>query len=380
MLIGIDARYALRGLRGIGKYTLNLIKNLSRLDLKNKYILYLDRNDDTILPSQPNIEKKILRSQNYFIYEQFILPRQAVRDGIDILHCTGNTAPVFLSEKIKLVLTLHDVMFLLPKEIMPLSKSLYQRLGRIYRSILVNKIVDRAQEVITDSEYSRKEIERRTYIKKEKICKISLGVDSFFRPVAEKELLDSVRIKYNVGSKFILCLGGIEPRKNTTRFIYVLNSLRKEEDVELLIVGLSEKEKKYFMQLIHNLGIYKRVKLTGFVPESDLLLLYNAATLFLNATLFEGFGLPILEAFACGVPVITANRGAAAEIAGDSALLVDPADINSIREAITRLLSDEGLRYNLKKNGLEEVKHFSWEHAAKETLKIYGDIMNTRKR
>jgi len=376
MLIGIDARYALRGLHGIGKYTLNLILNLSKLDVENQYILYLDNEDnDSVLPFKGNIQKKILKPKNYFIYEQFILPRQALRDRLDILHCTANTAPVVISKKIKLILTLHDVMFLLPKNIIPLSPSLYQRSGRIYRSILVNKIVNRAQKVITDSEYSLKDVERYTHISNKKLCKILLGIDSIFKPIKEKDLLNSIRNKYNVGNKFILCLGGIEPRKNTTAFIQVLSFLKKEKNLNLLVVGLSEKEKEYFIRTIQVLGIYEQVKLAGFISDSDLVLLYNAATLFLHATLLEGFGLPILEAFACGVPVITANRGAAAEIAGDSALLVNPIDIKAIIEAVRRILSDEELRCNLTIKGLERAKQFSWEHTAKETLKIYNEVM-----
>ncbi|WP_298199960.1 glycosyltransferase family 1 protein [Desulfosporosinus sp.] len=378
LIIGIDARFAVHNRRGIGNYTLKLIQNLAEIDSNNEYILYIDRDDlEYVLPNQRNFKIKKLCPSNYLIWEQFVLPMQAKKDNLDILHCTGNTAPLYLYGKITLILTIQDVMYLKPYFILPRSTSLYQRLGRIYRKMIVPKAIKHVSRVITISNFSKKDImEHIPSIKEDSISVIYLAANNSFKVVNKDEAITKLKEKFGINGSYILAFGGIDPRKNTELIINMfIESKRKEQiNEKLVIVGIPNWKQAKFYNIVQESEYRDDIIFTNFVSEEDLVLLYNSASVFLYPSLYEGFGIPPLEAMACGVPVITSNTTSIPEIVGDAALLINPQNGEELKEALLTILNDKNLRYVLISRGFEQVKKFSWQKMAEKTLEVYNSV------
>jgi glycosyltransferase involved in cell wall biosynthesis len=372
MRIGIDVRFAVHERRGIANYGLNLVQNLADMDERNQYILYVDRDECEILPKRRNVVTRVLKPSNYALWEQIVLPLQAVRDGIDILHCTGNTAPVFLDRRIRLITTIHDVMFLKNGEVLPKSVSLYQRAGRWYRRTVVPMTARRLSAVITVSEFSKRDVLKslpelngtRVKVTREAPGEIYRAVD---RTAAARR----IREKYAFDADYILTLGAVDPRKNTDRVIRAFADLKRTDRIpqKLVVVGL-----KSLPQGADGQDLKGQVITTGYVCDEELVDLYNGASIFLYPSLYEGFGIPPLEAMACGTPVITSNVTSIPEIAGDAAVLIDPRNDEQLRHAIRSLLGNAALRAELSRRGLERAKGFSWRKMAEETLELYESV------
>lgn len=384
MKIGIDSRFALHNRRGIGNYTHKLILHLAEIDRQNEYILYTDKDDvKDVLPKQNNFKIKKLLPSNYFIWEQIVLSMQAQKDGVDILHCTGNTSPIYLNNKIKLVTTIHDVMYLKDYSVLPQSSSMYQKLGRLYRKIIVPKTIQRISKIITISNFSKDDIKYQfPALKEDIITVIPEGVDKRFHVVDKNYVTAEVRNKFDITGSYILILGGIDPRKNTEitirQFIELKNELKIRE--KLVIVGIPDWKQTQFYNMVHESPCKKDIIFTDFITEDDLVLLYNCAIIFLYPSLYEGFGLPLLEAMACGVPVIASNITSIPEIVGDAALLINPHCGQEIKKALLHLLNNKNLRDDLTRRGFENVKRFSWQKMARDTLHIYEQVHETNKR
>jgi len=380
MKIGIDARFAVRKRRGIGNYTLRLIRHLAEIDNLNRYILYIDRNDtEQILPKNSNFHVKKLYPSNYFIWEQVVLPRQAKKDGIDILHCTGNTAPIYMDRQVKLVSSIMDVMYLKDYSVLPKSTSLYQRLGRLYRRMVVPRIIKHLSKVITISNYSKYDIIKYfPTLNEEAIVVIYLATNEKFRVIDRSDATVKIKNKFGIIGSYILSLGGTDPRKNTElvieKFIELKDKCRIKEN--LVIVGIPNWKQTKFYDIVNNSLCKKDIIFTDFVSEDELVLLYNCATVFLYPSLYEGFGIPLLEAMACGVPTVTSNVTSMPEIAGNAALLINPRNGEEIKESLLKVLNDKDLRDFLVKRGLEQVKKFSWQRTAQETLELYRSVYN----
>jgi len=377
MRIGIDARL-LSYRRGMGTFVYHLLSNLAVLDRKNQYLLYVSTEPKDLDLSLP--ENFIIRSliwPSYPLWEQISLPLEAMHDDVDVLHCTANTGPLFLSQQIKLVLTIHDVMYLLPYEVLPPSPSVYQRLGRIYRRWIVPHVAKRANAIITVSRHSRQDILRILQVPPERVFVIYEAPSHVFCPLPSKEMIKKVKQRYRIQNRFILALGGLDPRKNTNRTLQAFKdfSEQSKNDYQLVIVGLPRSGQRLFSRTAMEIGITEKVIFTGFVPEEDLVALYNGADVFLYPSLYEGFGLPVLEAMACGTPVIASTAGSIPEIAGESALLIEPKDVEALALAIEQVVTDQTLRHALIARGFEHVKKFSWEKAVRELLAVYEKVM-----
>lgn len=379
MLIGIDARFAVHNRRGIGNYTLQLVQNLADLDSLNEYILYIDRNDlEDVLPKQKNFKIKKLHPSNYLLWEQVILPIQAKKDRVDILHCTGNTAPVLLSRQNKLVSSLMDVMYFKDYSVLPESTSMYQRLGRIYRKTIVSSAMKHVSRIITISNFTKVDIIKHLPNLSEDIFFVTyLAPHERFRFIDRSDAATIVRDRVGIVGRYLLTLGATDPRKNTELVINKFIDIKSERKIKekLVIVGIPNWRQTKFYD-IANKSMWKNdIIFTDFVSDDDLVLLYNCATIFLYPSLYEGFGIPTLEAMACGVPVIASNTTSIPEIVGDAALLIDPNDGKEFKAALLRLLNDEDLRNELIKRGYERAKVFSWKEMAKETLAVYESIL-----
>jgi len=378
MYIGIDARFAVRKRRGIGNYSLKLISNLAEIDSENQYVLYIDRSDtEKVLPNKSNFCIKKLTPANYLIWEQIMLPFQAQRDNLDILHCLGNTAPIFLHSKVKLISSIHDVMYLKNYSEFPQSYSLYQNMGRIYRNLIVPCTVRRLAKIITVSDFSKTDI--LTHLNKLQGNNIHVTHEAAherFKLLRNDRIFEDLKNKYSIKNDFIFTLGATDPRKNTERIIRTFLELKSEGGIseQLVISGLPNWENTIFGKMVQDSKYKNDIIFLDFVTENDLVCLYNYAKVFLYPSLYEGFGLPPLEAMSCGVPVITSNITSIPEIVEDAAILINPHDDEELKDALLLMLLDEKIRSDYIERGFNQVKKFSWRRMATETLEIYKSL------
>jgi glycosyltransferase involved in cell wall biosynthesis len=394
MRIGIDIRYALHTRRGIGSYILNLLRKLIEIDREHQYFLYTDVDDlEGVIPQQDNfqivkislpkylpdrVETGQTKSKSFAIWEQILLPIQAYTDRLDLLHCTGNTAPLYLHPSIELVLTVHDVMFALPSTILSKPKSLYSSLFNQYCTWLLPWIVRRSQTTISVSNYSKQDIIKYTQTNPQKIQVIYPGIDPKFKRVNDL-IVSEIRSKLALPDRFILAFGAPDPRKNTTTVLNTfLNFCQFNDDRSLVIAGVNDTYKTTLLQQIGSSPFKQRIKILPFVDDADLVAIYNAADLLLYPSLYEGCGFPVLEAMACGTPVIASNLTSIPEVAGDAAILIDPMDIDGITSALVQLSTDRDLRQRLIDRGYQQAQSFSWRRTAQENLNIYRATIEQR--
>ena len=219
------------------------------------------------------------------------------------------------------------------------------------------------------------DVQHYLHISKDRVVVIPEGCEPRFRPLAEPEQLYRVRVKYGLPPLYMLCLGTLEPRKNITTLLHAFARLRQilhgEPALHLVVAGARGWREQTIFQTIKSLALEQVVCLPGFINDEDLPALYGGALLFVFPSLYEGFGLPVLEAMSCGVPVVTSNTSAMPEVAGDAALLVDPYDVKGMATAIAAIVHDASLRDNLRQKGLARAQQFSWEMTARQTLDLY---------
>ena len=382
MRIGIDARFAVRSRRGIGNYTLGLINHLAELDHQNEYLLYVDSDDqERVLPIQENFRARKIGPANYAVWEQLLLPARAKEDRVDVLHCTGNTAPILLDRRIRLVVTIHDMMYLKTGSLLPRSACRHQRLGRVYRSVIVPRAARHAARVVTVSHFSKEEIlTHLPFLRDEDVVVVYEAGNDTYHPLDRDDAVQQVRCRYGISGNYILSLGGIDPRKNTRLLVQSFLELKHQGTISerLLVVGVPKCAQTMFFDHADSSTCRGETLFLDFVSEEDLLLLYNGATVFVYPSLFEGFGLPPLEAMACGTPVISSNTTSIPEIAGDAALLIDPTDGNCLKRVLADLLHDRCLCEQLTRRGFDRVRQFSWQKTAAETLAVYESLLQER--
>lgn len=373
MRIGIDARFVTRyPRRGIGNYSLHLIRELIRLAPHHLFVLYISAEDkEEILPKEPNVTVRPLSTPTYPLWEQFALPRAAKSDKLDILHCLGNTALVWRSSPCKIVLSLMDVMFLHSGDFVPRPTNNYQALGRLYRQAVVPTCARSADEIVTISEFSKQDILATIHgLHPNKIHVTHLSCDSAFR-AAIVETQESGTLSQP--RPYLLALGAEDPRKNTLRLVRSYLLLLEQYGIEddLVISGYVNWKNSEAYQLIVKAGATQRVRFLSYVTLDELVALYRNARIFIYPSLYEGFGIPLLEAFSAGCPVIASNITSIPEVAGDAALYVNPANHGDIAMMILRLLKDHDLRNALSERGRQRAEQFTWSETARKTIAIY---------
>ncbi len=299
------------------------------------------------------------------LWEQLAQGRALRALGADLAH-----GPVFvgpLAAPCPVVVTVHDLSFLR-------YPYLFRPANRLYLRLFTRLSLRRARRVIAVSAHAAEETTRLLGVPREKIRVVYHGVDPVFRPLGGEEVA-VFRARRGLPNRFVLFVGTLEPRKNLVRLIEAFARSGADEGTALVLAGARGWYDEEIFATVERLGLSSRVHFPGYVPNDELPLWYNAADLFAYPSLYEGFGLPVLEAQACGTPVLTSAASALPEAAGDGALLVDPTDVEAIADGLHRLLTDEPLREGLRQRGLEHAARFSWPRTAAETVAVYQEAI-----
>ena len=386
MRIGIDYTSAAHQGAGIGRVTRQIVRALADIDRQNEYVLLIRGRE---LPAQlsghrhlpevtdprnvasgiPNANVREVRTWlnerwwNRIWYRLCLpLPVEWAIGPVDVFHAPDFTLPP-VRRGTRTVVTVHDLSFLhLPHCFEPALLA--------YLTVHVPRAVQRADRVLADSESTRQDVIALLHVPAGRVHTVYPGVEPRFRPIDDARELERVRHKYDLPRRFILSVGTIQPRKNYGGRIEAFARLRAR-DVSLAIVGGRGWLYEGIFQKVHDLHLQERVLFPGFVDDADLPTLYNLAEVFVLPSLCEGFGLPLLEAMACGTPVVAANNSSLPEAVGEAGLLVDAHDTEALCDALARLLDDAALRQTLIQRGRSQAARFTWARAARALLETY---------
>ena len=374
MRIGIEAQCIFRkNKHGMDYVVLEEIKELQKSDTRNEYFVFVAPGEDRCLQDSKNVHIIQIGNNFYPLWEQFSLPRAVNQLNLDMLHCTSNTAPIHC--KIPLILTLHDIIFLEPQDISKMSS--YQKMGRYYRRLVVPIILNKCKRVITVSEFEKNNITSKIDISKEKITTIYNGFNEDYKPLMDPQCIYK---KYIECPGYFFHFANTEPRKNTQGILIAYSKYLKQskDKRKLLITGITKTKLQEFLNNNHIEDISDWIVLTDYIPSDDLPYIYNNAFALIFASFREGFGIPIIEAMACGIPVITSNVSSMPEVAGPDALLVSPENTDEIAKCMLHLENDELLYKKQKEIGLIRAQQFSWKYTAEQLLMVYEDVYRQR--
>ena len=381
MKIGIEGQRLFRSKKhGMDMVALELIRNLQKIDLINEYFVFVKPDeDDGVLKETGNFHIVKLEGGFYPIWEQHALPKAASAAGCQILHCTSNTAPVKTS--IPLVVTLHDIIYMESGYLTILNGSgtPYQKFGNAYRRLIVPQVIKKSRKIITVSHFEKNRIGEFFNMKGDsRLTAVYNGVSEHFKPVTDKDTLQKVKEKYHLPDRFFFFLGNTDPKKNTRGTLKAYSDFLKQTglDIHLVMLDYDRAELDKILVDIGDKSLIDRIVLTGYVVNTDLPAIYSQCEVFLYPSLRESFGIPMLEAMACGVPVITSNTSSMPEVSGDAALLIDPFNPMEITKAMTQLTTDSELRKNLVGKGIFQAAKFSWKAMAENVLEIYREVGN----
>lgn len=380
--LGIDATALPAQPVGAGRYILELIRALAALDLPDELIVfaYPHGRELLALPSNSRVRWVMAGPRTpagRMVWEQLSLPGLARQVGLDLLHSPHYTRPLRLS--CASVVTFHDMTFFLCPE-------LHTRLRRWFFPAMMRRSARLADGLIAVSESTRQDMLRILKVAPEKITAIPHGLRPEYRPLLLEgeaaEIRQAVRKKYDLPQQFILSVGTIEPRKNLPALLRAFARLRADgrvgDGISLVLVGRLGWMVEEVFRLVGELQLQEYVHFTGYLPEGDLPVVYNLARLFVYPSSYEGFGLPPLEALACGVPVITTRAPAMQEIVGEAGVLTPPGDEVALAEAMRSVLADPGLQQELRRKGLARAAQFTWERCATETYRVYRQVLKRR--
>ncbi len=366
--IAIDAHMVGTRETGNETYTLNLIRGLQRVDTVNHYRLLTD--------DAARLRRYVDEGERCRVVETrpaanplripFAIPAAAWRERVDVLHVTYNAPPL---SPCPVVVTVHDISFaLFPDHFSPRD--------RLVLSSLVPLSMRRAAHVLTLTQTGRRDLLSRYRLPPERVTAIPLAAGPLFRRLDHTAELDAALTRYGIDGPFALAVGNLQPRKNLPRLVEAFAQVRAagETGVRLVIVGQARWQASGVHEAVRRYGLEDAVVFTGYLPDDDLVRLYNAARVFIYPSLYEGFGLPPLEAMACGAPVVASNVGAVAEVCADAARLVPPTDVRAIAEAVLSVLRDEGVRGTLRERGFRRAAEFAWDETARRTLAVYRQV------
>ena len=370
MRIGIEAQRIFRkNKHGMDYVVLEEIKELQKSDTRNEYFVFVAPGEDRCLQDSKNVHIIEIGNNFYPLWEQFSLPRAVNQLNLDMLHCTSNTAPIRC--KIPLILTLHDIIFLEPRD--KSNKSFYQDMGWRYRRFVVPKILKKCKRIITVSDFEFNNIITKLQIPEEKMVMIYNGYNQWFRPVEDTELIYQ---QYIEEPGYFFFLGNTDPKKNTERTLIAYSKYLELSNVKRKLL-MADLDRGYLEEIINrnDIGnIRDHIIMPGYIKNADLPFIYNNAFAFLYTSLRESFGIPLLEAMACGTPVITSNTSSMPEIGGPEVIMVNPQNVQEITEKMLLLEKDEALYQKQKEIGIIRAQQFSWKYTAEQLLTVYEDV------
>ena len=372
MKIAIEAQRIFRpDKHGMDFVALETIRELQKRNDGNEYYIIVAPGADRCLEESANLSIVEVACPTYPLWEQTALPLAVKRLGADLLHCTSNTAP--LCCPVPLVLTLHDIIYLEPR--LHRSPSLYQEMGWHYRRLTVPRILKKCRKIITVSHFERNRIREALNIPADRITTIYNGCNKHFRPMDDIDM--QVVNRYIPQKDFLFFLGNTDPTKNAARVLKAYRLYLEQSSVKrpLLIADLTESR---IDSLLQQEGIGNALKqhlyYPGYIRNADLATLYNAAFAFLYPSLRESFGIPLVEAMACGTPVITGNTSSMPEVGGPGILAIDPCRPEEIARAVLRLENEDTLYRRQREYGLLRARQFSWEKTADELIQVYRSL------
>jgi glycosyltransferase involved in cell wall biosynthesis len=354
---------------GIGTYVRNLVEALARQPHDDRYVLICQHQDAGYVTSLgPRFEPLIDRAGNYSIREQISIPAALRRANADVFH-----APHYVVSPLTrtpYVVTIHDCIHLRFPQYLP------NRLAATYARTAMGLAARRSQRVLTVSHASKQDILHYLGIPADKVEVIHNALDTRLAAAPTDEEMANVRERFQLTSPFILYAGNIKPHKNVDRLIEAYSILRRRgvTDPKLLVIGNEVSRYPNLRRLVHRFQLHPHVRFFGFVQDTTLGALYRLASVFVFPSLYEGFGLPPLEAMAAGTPVITSNVSSLPEVVGDAAVLIDPMDAGAIADAMARVLGDAPLRADLVRRGCQRVKTFSWDRSVARVREVYVEV------
>lgn len=377
MRIGIEAQRIFRPKKhGMEVVALELLRQLQVTDQKNEYVIFAkDDADVNCLSETENFKIETIPAFTYADWEQIRLPEAIKKANIDFLHSTCNTSAIWQPNP--LLLTLHDIIYL---EKLDFKGTAYQNFGNLYRRYVVPKVVDKSENIITVSHFERNTILEHLQLPEEKVEVVYNAVSDSFHNQYSAEEVAAFREKHMLPEHYMLFLGNTAPKKNTQNVLsaYVHYCLSVKDAVPLVILDYDRTFVEEALTRMKQKHLISNFVFPGYVPSHQMPLIYNGAHVFLYPSLRESFGMPILEAMACGTPVITSTTSSMPEIAGGAAVLVDPYDYKELAEGIYKLLSDGDLYHDLVEKGLKRAAEFTWEASAKSLLAIYDKFRKKR--
>ncbi|MBU1992373.1 MAG: glycosyltransferase family 1 protein [Patescibacteria group bacterium] len=369
MKIGIDCRMYSPAFTGIGRYVLELTENLFKLDKQNEYVLFFNNPEYKYFkPPNERVKKVLVDAGHYSFAEQTTFLKKLNKEKLDLMHFTHFNAPLLYNKPF--IVTIHDLtLTLFP------GQKMTNFTHRMAYHAVIKHAVKKAKHVIAVSNNTKNDLGKFLKADTNKVSVVYEGIAPEFKPIKGHKL-ELVRGKYDIQKPFLLYTGVFRSHKNLVNLVKAFAVIRKNYklDIQLVITGREDKYYPEVKNTIEQLGLQNEIVMPGLVPEEDLISLYSTATIYVFPSLYEGFGLPPLEAMQCGTPVVCSNASCMPEVCGDAVLFFNPNDLSDIAEKVHTLYKDKNLQKKLIKKGLEHVQKFSWEKMAKETLKLYNSV------
>ena len=368
MIVGLDAHTIGSNLGGNESYAYNLFLALAAIDGRNEYRLYATNDSEKLqtLAAAPNFRLVPIRPHTPYLRIPFALPLELARRPVDVLHVQYVPPPF---TRTPVVVMIHDLASLH-------YRAFFTRREHWRNRILLPWAARRAARVLTVSEHCRGDIVRTLGVPDAHVVVTYDGIGERFRPIAA-EGADAVLARYGIGRPYLLCVGNIQPRKNLRGVLDAFVSLKREHGLPHRLVLVGKKAWLYggVFERVRALGLESDVTFTGYVADDDLPAIYSGAEVLVYPSFFEGFGLPPLEAMACGVPVVASREPAFPEVLGDAALLADPGDSADIARHVLAAVSDRALRERLIERGRARAGRYTWEDCARRTLAVFEEAV-----
>jgi glycosyltransferase involved in cell wall biosynthesis len=359
---------------GIGTYIRNLLRALARIDGETEYVL-LCQSADMHAGAElgQNFRTVLEPSPNYSLREQIHVPWVLRRERPDVFHAPHYVLPPAV--RCRSVVTIHDTIHLTFPQYLP------NRAAYAYARASMWAAVRRSDRILTVSDASKRDILHFFDVPADKVVVVYNGIDERFARTPRAEDVARVRERYQLDQRFVLYVGNIKPHKNLVRLIEAFHLLRRDDaDLKLLIIGDEISKLPALRRAVHQYKLHKHVRFLGYLPDDMLAILYRQAAVFVFPSLYEGFGLPPLEAMASGTPVVTSNVSSLPEVTGGAAMLVDPYDVDSIADGMRRVLTDPALAAEMRRKGLLRAREFSWERSVVRTRAVYGEVAGRDRR